>query len=46
MDSPDIDGVVYVNSEKDLEIGDFIRVEITEYLEYDLIGELYYESSK
>lgn len=46
MDSPDIDGVVYVNSKEDLEIGDFTRVEITEYLEYDLIGELYYESSK
>lgn len=46
MDSPDIDGVVYVNSEKDLEIGKFYNVWIKEYMEYDLIGDVVYESSK
>ena len=46
MDSPDIDGVVYVNSEKDLEIGKFYDVWIKEYMEYDLIGDVVYESSK
>lgn len=46
MDSPDIDGGVYVNSEKDLEIGKFYNVWIKEYMEYDLIGDVVYESSK
>ncbi|WP_313756514.1 30S ribosomal protein S12 methylthiotransferase RimO [Tissierella sp.] len=40
MDSPEIDGVVYVNSIKKLQIGDFIKVKVTDYLEYDLIGEV------
>ena len=39
MDSPDIDGVVYVNSSQDIELGSFIKVKITDSLEYDLIGE-------
>ena len=46
MDSPDIDGVVYITTEEDLDIDDFIKVRITEYLEYDLIGELEHESGK
>lgn len=37
-DSPEIDGVVYVHTEKDIEIGSFVNVEITDALEYDLIG--------
>ena len=40
MDSPDIDGVVYVNSSKELAFGDFVNVKISESLEYDLIGEV------
>lgn len=43
MDSPEIDGIVYVNTDTDVNIGDFVNVKITEYLEYDLIGELIYE---
>ena len=39
MDSPDIDGVVYVNSSNDIDLGDLITVNITDYMEYDLIGE-------
>lgn len=46
MDSPEIDGVVYINTDEELEIGSFVEVRISEYLEYDLIGELIYESSK
>ncbi len=38
MDSPDIDGVVYVNSDVQLNPGDLIPVKITDYMEYDLIG--------
>ena len=40
MDSPEIDGVTYVQSDKELEIGDFIQVEIIDSLDYDLVGEL------
>ncbi len=39
-DSPDIDGIVYVHTDKLLSIGDFVNVKITDALEYDLIGEL------
>ncbi len=40
MDSPEIDGVIYISSVNKLDIGDFIDIKITEYLEYDLIGEV------
>lgn len=46
MDSPDIDGVVYINSSERLELNSFVQVKINEYLEYDLLGELYYEPCK
>ncbi|MTI70268.1 MAG: 30S ribosomal protein S12 methylthiotransferase RimO [Firmicutes bacterium] len=45
MDGPEIDGVVYVTSDKSLNIGDFIKVKITEHLDYDLKGEVVYELS-
>lgn len=37
-DAPEVDGVVYVSSEKKLKKGDFINVKINGVLEYDLIG--------
>lgn len=40
MDSPEIDGVVYINTLNKLDIGDFIDIKITDNLEYDLIGEV------
>ena len=40
MDSPEIDGVTYVQSDKELEIGEFVQVEIIDSLDYDLVGEL------
>jgi ribosomal protein S12 methylthiotransferase len=43
MDSPEIDGVVYVTANNKLELGSFVEVRITDYLEYDLIGEMDYE---
>lgn len=39
MDAPDIDGYVFVASEEELLSGDFIYVTITDFNEYDLIGE-------
>lgn len=44
MDSPEIDGIIYFNSNKCHSLGDIVKVIITEYLEYDLLGELSYES--
>lgn len=40
MDSPDIDGILYIRSDKPLEIGQFVNVLVTDCLEYDLIGEI------
>lgn len=39
QDAEEIDGVVYVTSEKELSPGQFIEVRITDSMEYDLIGE-------
>lgn len=46
MDSPEIDGLIYVNSDKELRIGSFVDVEVRDYLEYDLIGDVLDELSK
>ena len=46
-DAPDIDGKVFFSSEKPLEIGKYVRIRITDTLDYDLIGEVIEnESSK
>lgn len=45
-DSPEIDGVVYINTTEALNIGRFIEVKIIDALEYDVIGEVYHEHSK
>lgn len=39
LDSPDIDGVIYVNSNKNLSINSFINVKVKSSMEYDLIGD-------
>ncbi len=38
-DAPEVDGNVYVQSKKELKPGDFVKVRITDTLEYDLVGE-------
>ncbi len=38
-DAPDIDGCVFIESEEKYMSGDFVKVKITDYSEYDLIGE-------
>lgn len=40
MDSIDIDGVVYVTSDEDLELGSIYKVKINDALEYDLMGDV------
>lgn len=39
-DAPDIDGVVYVHTDRALRVGQYVLVKITDALEYDLIGEM------
>lgn len=40
LDAPDIDGKVFFTSGKPLRIGDFVKIKITDTLDYDLIGEV------
>ncbi|KXO17171.1 30S ribosomal protein S12 methylthiotransferase RimO [Peptoniphilus sp. GNH] len=40
IDSPDIDGCIYVSSNRKLKVGEFVDVLVTDSLEYDLIGEI------
>ncbi len=42
MDAPEIDGLVKFTSQKDLDVGDFVDVEIFDVEDYDLIGEARY----
>lgn len=39
FDSPDVDGEVFISSDNELEIGQFLEVEITEAADYDLYGQ-------
>lgn len=39
-DAPEVDGMVYVNSTGELNAGDFVKVKITDTLEYDLVGKV------
>ena len=39
-DAPNVDGLIFINTDEELMSGDFVRVRVTGALEYDLIGEL------
>ncbi|MBO4775675.1 MAG: radical SAM protein, partial [Lachnospiraceae bacterium] len=39
-DAPDIDGCVFIESDENYLSGTFLKVRITDYSEYDLIGEI------
>lgn len=39
-DAPNIDGLIFINTEEELMSGDFVKARVTGALEYDLIGEL------
>lgn len=45
-DAPNVDGFVFLRSERELMSGDFVRVQITGSNEYDLIGEMIDESAE
>jgi ribosomal protein S12 methylthiotransferase len=38
-DAPEVDGLVYVRAKKTLKAGEFVKVKITDTLEYDLVAE-------
>jgi ribosomal protein S12 methylthiotransferase len=40
-DAPEVDGVVYVKSIRTLRPGEFVKVKVTDTLEYDLVGEAF-----
>ncbi len=40
MDTPEIDGVIYVENTKKIEIGNFISCQIIDVKDYDLIGKI------
>ncbi|MBR4509311.1 MAG: 30S ribosomal protein S12 methylthiotransferase RimO [Ruminococcus sp.] len=39
-DAPDIDGKVFFTSEKPLAVGEYVKIRVTDTLDYDLIGEV------
>ncbi len=45
MDTPGVDGMLFVSSERELMSGDIVRIRVTGANEYDLIGELCDESA-
>ncbi|WP_342759803.1 30S ribosomal protein S12 methylthiotransferase RimO [Kineothrix sedimenti] len=42
-DAPNVDGYLFINTDKTLMSGDFVKVRVTGSYEYDLIGEIYDE---
>ncbi len=46
MDAPNVDGLIFMNTDKELMSGDFAKVTVTGAAEYDLIGELSDEFTK
>ena len=39
-DAPNVDGLIFINTDEELMSGDFAKVKVTGAMEYDLIGEL------
>ena len=44
-DAPDIDGKIFFSSENKLECGQYVKVKITDTLDYDLLGEVISDES-
>ena len=43
--APDVDGTILIKNADKLNVGDFIKVQITDRREYDLIGVVFNEPS-
>ena len=46
MDAPDVDGYLFLHTERELMSGDFVTVRVTGARDYDLIGEEIHESAE
>lgn len=46
MDAPNVDGLLFIQTERELMSGDMVKVRVTGAYEYDLIGELCDESAE
>lgn len=44
--NPDVDGVMYIRPNDSIKLGDFVKVSVNDSNEYDLVGDVYYESCK
>ena len=42
-DAPNVDGYIFIQTSATLVTGDFVKVQVTDSNEYDLIGEIYHE---
>lgn len=42
-DAPEVDGYLFLNTTAELMSGDFVKVQVTGFNEYDLTGEIYHE---
>ena len=42
-DAPNVDGYIFIQTTATLMTGDFVKVQVTDSNEYDLIGEIYHE---
>ena len=42
-DAPNVDGYIFIQTSTTLMTGDFVKVQVTDSNEYDLIGEIYHE---
>jgi len=42
-DAPNVDGYIFIQTSATLMTGDFVKVQVTDSNEYDLIGEIYHE---
>lgn len=42
-DAPNVDGYLFLNTSANLMTGDFVKVQVTDSNEYDLMGEIYHE---
>jgi ribosomal protein S12 methylthiotransferase len=42
--APEVDGTIFFETDKVYNKGEFVKIKVTEALEYDLIGVVYYES--
>ena len=39
-DAPEVDGKIFFMADRQLKIGDFVKVQINDCIDYDLLGEL------